>query len=61
MKLLEIDKEISVESEINTEAEGEVSGFNNKIFELERLIKSEIEKVSPLTIKVLLWKIEQIL
>ena len=48
LKLLEIDKEISVESEINNEAEGEVSGFNNKISELERLIKSEIEKVSPL-------------
>ena len=48
LKLLEIDKEISVESEINNEAEGEVSGFNNKISELERLIKSETEKVSPL-------------
>ena len=48
LKLLEIDKEISVESEINNEAEGEVSGFNNKISELERLIKSETDKVSPL-------------
>jgi chromosome segregation protein len=48
LKLLEIDKEIRVENEINTEAEGEVSGFNNKISELEKLIKSETDKVAPL-------------
>ena len=48
LKLLEIDKEIKIENEINSEAEGEVSGFNNKIFEIESLIKSEIEKVTPL-------------
>ena len=48
MKLLEIDKEIRVENEINTEAEGEVSGFNNKISELEILIKTETDKVTPL-------------
>jgi len=48
LKLLEIDKEIRVENEINTEAEGEVSGFNNKISEIETLIKSETEKVTPL-------------
>ncbi len=48
LKLLEIDKEIRVENEINTEAEGEVSGFNKKIFDLESLIKSETDKVSPL-------------
>jgi len=48
LKLLEIDKEIRVENEINTEAEDEVSGFNNKISELENLIKSETDKVSPL-------------
>ena len=48
LKLLEIDKEITVENEINTEAEGEVSGFNNKISEIERLIKSEIDQVTPL-------------
>ena len=48
LKLLEIDKEIRVENEINTEAEGEVSGFNDKIFEFENLIKSETEKVTPL-------------
>jgi len=48
LKLLEIDKEIRVENEINTEAEGEVSGFNSKISELENLIKSETDKVTPL-------------
>tara|TARA_B100000902_G_scaffold387748_1_gene432327 strand:- start:57 stop:2453 length:2397 start_codon:yes stop_codon:yes gene_type:complete len=48
LKLLEIDKEIRVENEINTEAEGEVSGYNNKIFDIEKTIKSETEKVTPL-------------
>tara|TARA_A100000164_G_scaffold55858_1_gene44412 strand:- start:455 stop:2425 length:1971 start_codon:yes stop_codon:yes gene_type:complete len=48
LKLLEIDNEIKIENEINTEAAGEVSGFNNKISELEELIKLEIEKISPL-------------
>ena len=48
LKLLEIDKEIKVENVINTEAEGEVGGFNNKISELENLIKSETDKVTPL-------------
>ena len=48
LKLLEIDKEIKVENEINTEAEGEVSGFNHQITELERKIKSETDKITPL-------------
>ena len=48
LKLLEIDKEIRVENEINTEAEGEVSGYNNKILELEKTIKFETEKITPL-------------
>ena len=48
LKLLEIDKEIKVENEINTEAEGEVSGYTNKISDLEKVIKSETEKVNPL-------------
>ena len=48
LKLIEIDKEIRVENEINTEAESEVSGFNNKISQLENLIKTETDKVSPL-------------
>ena len=48
LKLIEIDKEIKIENEINNEAEGEVEGFNNKISELENLIKSATDKVSPL-------------
>ncbi len=48
LKLLEIDKEIKIENEINTEAETEVSGFNNKINELEKLIKAEVDKITPL-------------
>ena len=48
LKLIEIDKEIRVENEINNEASGEVDGFNNKIADLETLIKVATEKVSPL-------------
>ncbi len=48
LKLIEIDKEIRIENEINNEAEVEVEGFNNKISELENLIKSATDKVSPL-------------
>ncbi len=48
LKLLEIDKEIRVENEINSEAEGEVTGFNNRILEFEKSIKFETEKVTPL-------------
>ena len=48
LRLIEIDKEIRIENEINLEAEDEVEGFNQKINELEKQIKSEIEKVNPL-------------
>ncbi len=48
LKLIEIDKEIRIENEINNEAEGEVEGFNTKISELENLIKLSTDKVSPL-------------
>ena len=41
LKLIEIDKEIRVETEINSEAEGEVSGFNDRISEIENMIKLE--------------------
>ena len=51
LKLIEIDNEIRVENEINNEAEGEVAGYNNKIAELEKLIKLETEKVTPLRSK----------
>ena len=48
LRLIEIDKEIRIENEINKEAEGEVSGFNDKINEFEKQIKSETDKVTPL-------------
>ena len=48
LRLIEIDKEIRIENEINVEAEGEVSGYNKKINDLEELIKSETDKVNPL-------------
>ena len=48
LKLIEIDKEITIENEINSEAEDEVSGFNQKINEFEKQIKLETEKVNPL-------------
>ena len=48
LKLIEIDKEIRVETEINSEAESEVSGFNDKIFKIENMIKLEADKVTPL-------------
>ena len=48
LKLIEIDKEIQIENEINSEAGGEVEGFNTKISELESLIKTALDKVSPL-------------
>ena len=48
LKLIEIDKEIRIENEINTEAEDEVTGYNEKIGEFEKQIKLETEKVNPL-------------
>ena len=48
LKLIEIDKEIRIEKEINSEAESEVSGFNDKILKIENIIKLETDKVTPL-------------
>ncbi len=48
LKLLDIGNEIKIENEINTEAAGEVSGFNQQISQSENLIKVETDKVSPL-------------
>ncbi len=48
LKLIEIDKEITIENEINIEAEGEVAGYNEKINEFEKQIKLETEKINPL-------------
>ncbi len=48
LRLKDIDNEIKLENEINSEAENEVSGFNEQISVFENLIKKETEKVSPL-------------
>mgnify|MGYP000477553792 FL=1 len=48
LKLLDIDNEIKIENEINNEAEGEVSIFNQQIAQFENSIKTETDKVSPL-------------
>jgi len=48
LRLKDIDNEIKLENEINSEAEDEVSGFNIKINQFENLIKNENDKVAPL-------------
>ena len=48
LKLIDIDNQIRIENEINTEAQGGVSSFNQQINEFENLIKSETDKVTPL-------------
>jgi len=48
LKLLNIDNEIKIENEINTEAGDEVSVFNQQINQFENLIKAETDRVSPL-------------
>jgi len=47
IKLKEIDYEIKIENEINAEADDKVKVFNNKLEELEKEIKNEVEKVTP--------------
>jgi chromosome segregation protein len=51
LRLIEIDKEIRIENEINAEAEVGVSGYNNKINEFEKQIKLETDRVTPLRSK----------
>ena len=48
LRLKDIDHEIKLENEINSEAEDEFSGFHMQINNLENLIKNETTKVSPL-------------
>ena len=48
LRLKDIDHEIEVENEINSEAEDEVGGFNMQINNIENLIKNETTKVKPL-------------
>ena len=48
LRLLEIDKEITLENEVNNEADGKVEEFNKQIEELETKIKNELERVEPI-------------
>jgi len=48
LRLKDIDNEIKLENEINSEAENEVSNFNTEINRFEDLIKNENDKVAPL-------------
>ena len=48
LRLKDIDREMKLENEINSEAEDEVGGFNMQINNIENLIKNETTKVSPL-------------
>ena len=48
LRLKDIDNEIKLENEINSEAEDEVSGFNIEIKQFENLINNETDKAAPL-------------
>ena len=48
LKIKDIDKDISIENEINKEAENEVKNFNKIILELENEINSNIKKITPI-------------
>ena len=48
LKLKEIDDEIKIENEINSEADAEVEKFNIKLSEIEKKIKDNIDNVNPI-------------
>ena len=48
LKLTEIDNEIKLENEINSEADDKVKEFNEKLEEIEKSIKTEVQKVTPI-------------
>ena len=48
LKLKEIDDEIKIENEINSEANTEVEKFNIKLSEIEAKIKDNIDNVNPI-------------
>ncbi len=48
LKLKDIDQEIKVENEINSEADNEVKKFNEKLKVIEKNIETETDKVSPI-------------
>ncbi len=47
LRLKDIDHEIKLENEINSEADSEVQKFNDKIEEVEKKIQEETNKVNP--------------
>ena len=47
LKLRDIDNEIKLENEINTDAENEVKKYNDKIDEIEKTISTETDKINP--------------
>ncbi len=48
LRLKDIDKEIKLENEINSEAENEVKKFNDKIEIIEKDIETQTEKINPI-------------
>jgi len=48
LKLREIDNEIKLENEINKEADHKVKEFNDRLEEIEKHTKTEVEKVTPI-------------
>ena len=48
LKLREIDLDIKLENEINSEADEQVKLFNEKLNEIEKQIKTEVSKVTPI-------------
>ena len=48
LKLIEIDREIKIENEINLEAEQEVEKFNTELAKIEDEIDLNLEKVNPI-------------
>ncbi len=48
LRLKDIDHEIKLENEINTDAENEVGGYNKQIDDIENIIKDETYKIKPL-------------
>tara|TARA_A100001011_G_scaffold170967_1_gene179806 strand:+ start:3742 stop:6132 length:2391 start_codon:yes stop_codon:yes gene_type:complete len=48
LRLRDLEKEISIENEINTEADNELKKFNQKIEEIDVQVKKESEKIDPI-------------
>jgi len=48
LRLKDIDNEIKLENEINSEAENEVNKYNEKLEDIEKNINIETEKVNPI-------------